>query len=122
MTATVERISGGAMPTTEDELLLGLCEALTLAGWRWTHVRRSDRAVIMGHFGVPDLIAVHPTRQLILAWELKGPRGVANGEQVAWLAAFAPHPTVDARIIYPRDYDAALRIVLGFDDAGGLGS
>lgn len=115
MTAIVERISGKTAPTTEDELLVGITQALTLAGWRWTHARRSDQAVMMGDPGVPDIVAVHPVWGLILAWELKGPDGRPTGDQVAWLAALAPHADVDARIIYPADYDAALRLVLGFD-------
>lgn len=121
MTATVERIAGRTTPATEDELLIGLTDALSLAGWRWTHSRRSDQAVMMGDPGVPDIIAVHPHRPVILAWELKGPRGQATGDQVAWLAALAPHPSVDARIVWPEDYDVALRVVLGVDEpARGL--
>lgn len=121
MTATVARISGRTTPESEAELLIGLTEAMTLAGWLWTHHRRSDLAVMMGTVGFPDIVAVHPSRGQILAWELKGPGGRPTGDQVAWIAALAPHPTVDARIVYPADYDAALRVVLGFDDqAGGL--
>lgn len=115
MTATVERIAGTTTPTTEDEMLEGITQALTLAGWRWTHARRSDQAAMMGDAGVPDIVAVHPIWGLILAWELKGPGGRPTGDQVAWIAALAPHPSVDARIIYPADYDSALRVVLGFD-------
>lgn len=120
MIVTVERIAGSTTPATEDELLIGITDALSLAGWRWTHARRSDAAVMMGDPGVPDIIAVHPTRPLILAWELKGPKGRPTGDQVAWIAALAPHETVDARVVYPADYDDALRVILGFDQAGGL--
>lgn len=112
---TLQRIAGRTAPTTEDEMLAGLTDALTLAGWLWTHARRSDLALMMGSPGLPDIIAVHPTRRLILAWELKGPHGQPTGDQVAWIAALAPHPTVDARVIWPAQYDAALRVIFDFD-------
>jgi hypothetical protein len=57
---------------TEDELLQGITQALTLAGWRWTHIINS-RGVTMGDPGLPDIIAVHPNRPgRVLCWELKG--------------------------------------------------
>ncbi len=54
---------------TEDELLAGITEALTFGGWRWTHILRSD-GVTMGMAGLPDIIAVHAGREIVLAWEL----------------------------------------------------
>jgi hypothetical protein len=101
---------GGALAMTEDELLLGLTEALTIAGWRWTHIRRSD-GVTMGMSGLPDLIASHPDRPYILCWELKSTRGVLTGDQAAWISGmFARH--VDARVVRPDDYDEALAVIL----------
>ena len=103
---------------TEDELLTGVTEALTFAGWRWTHTRRSDVATIQGQPGVPDIIAVHPTRSLVLAWELKGDDGRPTGDQVAWIAALAaPDTRIDSRILYPIDYDRALALIVGKVDA-----
>lgn len=98
---------------TEDELLLGLTQALELAGWRWSHHRRSDAGLLMGDPGLPDIIAVHPHRGHVLAWELKGTGGRLSGDQVAWVAALANvAPTVDARVVWPADYDMALGIIL----------
>ena len=51
----------------EDELLIGVTDALTLGGWLWTHVRRSDLAITQGSPGVPDLWAVHYERRLFIA-------------------------------------------------------
>lgn len=31
---------------SEAELLAGLTDALTLAGWRWMHIRRSDGVTV----------------------------------------------------------------------------
>lgn len=103
---------------TEEELLAGVTEALTLGGWRWSHPRRSDLALTMGDPGLPDIIAVHPTRRLVLAWELKGSGGRPTGDQVAWISAMAaPDVRVDSRILYPLDYDRALALIVGQVDA-----
>lgn len=95
---------------TEAELQLGLTDALDLAGWRWTHIRRSD-GVTMGSPGLPDLLACHPDRDLVLAWELKDDRRPATPDQAAWLISLAGRP-IDARIIRPADYDGALGVIL----------
>lgn len=101
----------GAM--TEDELLTGLTQALTIAGWRWTHARRSDLAVTMGDPGWPDLIAVHPLHPgRVLAWELKDRTGRVSPDQEAWLDALRGPAEVDARIVRPADYDEALAEIL----------
>jgi hypothetical protein len=103
---------------TEEELLAGITEALTLAGWRWSHHRRSDLAQMQGMPGLPDIIAVHPTRKIVLAWELKGEGGRVTGDQVAWIAGLAaPDATIDARILYPAHYDRALALIVGKTDA-----
>jgi hypothetical protein len=106
-------------PMTEDELLSGLTDALTLSGWWWMHVRRSDQAIIQGMQGWPDIFAIHPLRGVALAWELKSQTGQATPEQHAWLHAFramnladrVTHP-VDVRLVRPSEYDAALMFVL----------
>lgn len=95
---------------TEDELFAGLTDALTLAGWRWMHIIRSD-GVTAGAAGWPDLVAVHPSRNVVLAWELKGERTPVSSDQAAWLVGLRDRP-VDARLIRPRDYDDALRVIL----------
>lgn len=96
---------------TEDELLAGITEALTFGGWRWTHLIRSD-GVTMGHPGLPDIIAGHPERPIVLAWELKTEKGQASADQWAWLRALQPALCVDARIVRPADYDPALEVIL----------
>lgn len=103
---------------SEEELLAGVTEALTLAGWLWSHPRRSDLAQTMGNPGIPDIIAVHPTRRLVLAWELKGSRGQPTGDQARWIAAMSPSDTrIDARVLWPLDYDRALALIVGKVDA-----
>jgi hypothetical protein len=97
---------------TEDELLIGITEALTFGGWRWTHIRRSD-GITVGNMGLPDIIAAHPDRDVMLAWELKTAQGVLMPDQAAWLIALGTGaPTVDARVIRPALYDRALRVIL----------
>lgn len=97
---------------TEDELLYGIAEALTFAGWRWQHSRRSDRAVVMGDPGLPDIVAVHLGRAEGLAWELKSSEGRTTPDQAAWLAGLGQLRAIDTRIIRPTDYDDALRAIL----------
>lgn len=104
---------------TEDELQAGITEALTICGWRWMHIRRSD-GITMGAEGWPDIYAVHPGRPgaPILAWELKGDGGRPTGDQVAWIAAIHASPAglagyIDARFLYPTDYDRAINLILG---------
>lgn len=101
-------------PTTamsEADLLAGLTDALTISGWTWTHIIRSDR-VTMGHPGLPDLIAGHEARPFVLAWELKALGGSLSHDQVRWLIALRGASGVDVRVIYPQDYDRALDVIL----------
>ncbi len=95
---------------TEDELLLGICHALDLGGWRWRHERRSDHALVMGSAGWPDLICVRGGRLLVL--ELKAESGVVTSEQHAWIDELRA-AGVDARIVRPADYDELLEELLG---------
>lgn len=96
---------------TEDELLAGITEALELSGWTWTHIRRSD-GITVGHAGLPDVIACKDGRDVVLAWELKSRRGIVSGEQLRWLFELGCAPGVDARVIRPDSYDAALAVIL----------
>jgi hypothetical protein len=112
-----------ALPMTEDDLLAAITDALTLYGWRWTHPRRSDKALTMGHSGAPDIIAAR--KGIVYFIELKSARGRLDAEQFAWMSALgwpqrpqgevertAP-PGADERIRlrvwWPEDLDAALR-------------
>jgi len=71
---------------TEDELLIGVTDLMTAGKWRWVHFRRSDKAKMMGHAGLPDIIAVSASRRRLLFIELKGSRGRTAPEQHEWLA------------------------------------
>ena len=73
---------------TEDELLIGVTDLLTARNWRWVHYRRSDQAKMMGHAGLPDIIAVSASRRRLLFIELKTVRGRIDDEQYEWLGAF----------------------------------
>lgn len=113
---------------TEDELYAGITEALTLAGWRWMHIIRSDGVMTgTGASGWPDLVAVHDRRAHLLIWELKAARGQATADQWAWIGPLAVVATklsgapagyahFDARVLYPADYDAALSYIVGKTD------
>lgn len=108
----------GTQAMTEDELQTGITEALTFAGWRWFHVRRSDLAIVEGFQGFPDIFAVHGRRRLTLILELKAQDGRLSAEQGAWFAELgqAGHGPI---VIRPTEYDDILKVILG-GDAGQL--
>jgi hypothetical protein len=93
--------------TTEDELLTAVGDALTLYGWLWTHQRRSDRALTMGHRGFPDIIAARSG--VVLAIELKSESGRTSPEQDRWLSALGG--PVRTAIVRPSDLDSLLRVL-----------
>lgn len=99
------------MTMTEDELMRGITDALTLAGWTWMHIIRSD-GVTAGGEGFPDIVAYHPLRHLVILWELKGERTPITAAQASWIANTAGLP-IDSAIVRPVDYDAALDMILG---------
>ena len=99
------------MPVTEDQLLDGITDALMVGGWRWWHIRRSDRALTMGDPGFPDIIAVHPVRG-VLALELKTETGRYRAGQREWLAAL-DGKRISARTVRPADYQALVDEVVG---------
>lgn len=103
---------------TEDDLLIGLTDALTMTGWQWTHARRSDLARLMGSTGVPDILAVSEHRRTMLAWELKTEKGQTTYEQVAWIRALQSVRAIDARIIRPSEYEQALGVIVNAQDPG----
>lgn len=93
---------------SEESLLLVITEALTLFGWRWSHVRRSDRALTMGHKGLPDVVAARKERNglaEVLFIELKSDKGQLSEDQWAWRLAI---PAYQYRLWGPVDLDAAL--------------
>jgi len=98
--------------TTEDELLQVITEAATYRGWRWHHVRRSDKALQMGHSGFPDLVLSRDGRTLML--ELKRVGQFARPDQEAWIEAvngptLLPNAKVQAYQIDPTQIDVVLR-------------
>jgi hypothetical protein len=105
-----------ARAMTEDELLVAITEAATLLGWRWHHVRRSDRAIQQGHQGFPDLVLARAGRVLFL--ELKRHDGTVAPWQQDWIEAVrgagdraltGAGGWVDALVVRPVDLDAILR-------------
>lgn len=103
---------------TEDELLEGITGALTIAGYRWQHSRRSDLAQVQGYPGLPDIVAVHEGRAHLFALELKSAKGQPTYDQAHWLRGFDAVRTIDARIVRPADYDSVLGAILNAPHAG----
>ena len=82
-----------ARAMTEDELLQAVTDAATFMGWRWHHIRRSDKALQMGHSGFPDLVLARAG--VVVFLELKRLNGIPTPDQLAWLDAIngaAPGP------------------------------
>jgi hypothetical protein len=100
-----------AEASDEDAYLTGLIEAAHLGGWLVHHDRRSDRAITQGRPGFPDILAAHPGRGLVVAWEVKD-RGHSTPDQAAWLGALRAGG-VDARVIRPDAYPMAIELLLG---------
>jgi hypothetical protein len=112
---------------TEDQLLTAVVEAAQLNGWRWHHVRRSDRAIQQGYGGFPDLVLAKDGRILFL--ELKTARGVLAPGQSDWLDELRPldmpSEPITARVVRPADLDDVIRWLGGAssdpaDQAGTL--
>ena len=91
---------------SEDNLLQAVVEAASLLGWRWHHIRRSDKAVQMGHAGFPDLLLVREHR--LVSIELKTHKGRVTPEQQEWLDALRA-AGVQTLVIRPSDLDWLLR-------------
>jgi hypothetical protein len=89
---------------TEDELLTAITEAATYLGWRWHHVRRSDKAIQQGHSGFPDLVLARAGDVRFL--ELKSESGHVTPDQAAWITAL--RGDCWAKIIRPAELDFIL--------------
>lgn len=96
---------------TEEELLLGITLALTLGGWTWMHIIRSD-GVTAGQAGFPDIIAAHDAVPFGLAWELKSATGSLTPDQLRWQVALRSVRWLDTRTIRPAQYDEALEVII----------
>lgn len=93
---------------TEDELLTAITDAATWKGWRWFHVRRSDKALQMGHSGFPDLVLAKGGDVLFL--ELKSSSGKPSPDQMAWLSELSSIH-VYARLVRPDNLDEILSLL-----------
>lgn len=94
-----------ARPMTEQELLTAITEAATLYGWRWHHIRRSDKAVQQGHAGFPDLVLAREGKVLFL--ELKAAKGVVSDDQWQWVHHLGGRSGV-AHVIWPDQLNEVL--------------
>lgn len=97
-----------ARAATEDDLHIALTGAATAYGWRWHHVRRSDRAITEGAPGFPDLVLVR--REAILVIETKAETGRYEAGQREWLDAFT-RAGAYAMVAKPSDEDRILELL-----------
>ena len=88
---------------SEDDLLAEVAQLLTLGGWRWHHMRRSDLGQPMGDPGFPDIIAVRGG--VLLAIELKAAKGRLEVGQREWLDDIASSTPSYALIWRPTDLE-----------------
>lgn len=96
---------------TEDDLLVGLVQGALVSGWRVWHARRSDRAVVMGTQGWPDITALPPKAGPLLVIECKSDHGAVTADQAQWLVGLS-RAGVTAGVVRPVDYDRALALIL----------
>lgn len=100
--ATVER------SVSEDELLTAITEALSFLGYVWCHYRRSDKAILMGDPGLPDIVAARAG--ILWMIELKSETGRLEQGQLAWRLEFPVEShEFRYRLWRPSDLDVALR-------------
>jgi hypothetical protein len=93
---------------TEDELLEAVLDTLEIrrAIGRDTiaqHVRRSDRAIVQGTPGMPDIVGV--VGRTLIAWELKAGAGRVSAEQWEWMTRLADVDAIDVRTVRPDQLD-----------------
>lgn len=88
---------------TEREFQEGIVAHAVLHGWRAFHPYDSRRS----EPGFPDLILVRGGE--CLAWELKSEKGRMRPRQQDWLDELGQVPGIEAAVIRPTTYDAALR-------------
>jgi hypothetical protein len=104
---------------TEDQLIAGLLDAFALAGWAAWHMRRSDRGLLMGRPGWPDITALPRTvGRPLLVIEAKSSRGALTAEQAMWLMRLH-HAGITTAVIRPSSYDRAVALILEGDSGPG---
>lgn len=91
---------------SEAEFQAHVEDAFTKRGYLVWHVR--DARLMRA--GLPDVIAVHPTRvpRRVYFFELKTATGRVSRQQRAAIAALSDVYGVDARVIRPADWQAVL--------------
>jgi hypothetical protein len=87
---------------TEKELQSAIKTAALHLGYLCYHTHYS----IGSDPGFPDLHVIGHGRQFV--FEFKGPRGKVSPAQERWIAAYRA-VGVDARIVWPADYDAVMQ-------------
>ena len=95
---------------TETQFTDQVIDLARMAGWLVSHNRGNMRRHIQGNVGLPDLVMVHPEREIILFAELKVGKGMPTAEQLRWLDALAncydshsPDTHLIVRIWRPED-------------------
>ena len=89
-----------------------ICEALTLYGWHWNHVRRSvarrgtdgkpdQWMTTTSAKGWPDLMALRDSWLLVI--EVKGEKTPFGREQIDWLRRFSQLPSSRVWVLRPHD-------------------
>lgn len=86
---------------TEAQMQRSLTHAAKGLGFRVYHAAYA----IGSERGFPDLVICGHGR--VFFWELKGPKPKVYPEQEAWIAELQA-AGMNARILYPEDYDDAL--------------
>lgn len=96
--------TGSAMtpPLTEKQMQVALVRAAKQLGYLVYHAAYA----IGSEPGFPDLTIVGKGRFWML--ELKGPKGRVSEAQEAWMAHLQA-AGVDARIVWPTDYDTVMQ-------------
>lgn len=87
---------------SEEELLGAVLEWARYTRWMAYHVRRSDRAIVQGDAGFPDIVLVRPPRLLFV--ELKAENGRLAPLQVQWQDALKRCPSIEHMVWRPSDW------------------
>jgi len=104
--------------TEEDDMQLGVEQALGYGGWWWHH---DEHATLpsgtyavshSGQTGWPDIVAIHPQRRQLLVLELKSADGRYRPGQEDWLDAWRA-VGADVRVVRPGDLHALEDELLG---------
>lgn len=91
-------------PAISEKRFQGQLEAaLRLAGYWVFSIPDSRKATARG---LPDVLALHPTKRVLLALECKAERTKVRPEQTVVLAMLAAVERIDARIVRPADWES----------------